>query len=55
MIGELIARVPTAVNEYSEDADLKMMAAALDAASFAVTVAIKKFVRKWIRRASITD
>jgi hypothetical protein len=55
LIGKLIARCRTAVKEYSEDANLKMVAAALDAAPFAVNIAITQFVRKLIRRAPITD
>jgi hypothetical protein len=38
VIGKLIARRHTAVKEYSEDAHLKLMAAALHAAPFAVTI-----------------
>jgi hypothetical protein len=55
VIGKLIARRRMAIKDYSEDAHLKMMAAAFDVAPFAVKMAITKFLRKLIRRAPITD
>jgi hypothetical protein len=55
VIGKLIARRRTAVKGCSEDAHRKLMADALDAAPFAVTMAITKFVQKRIRRSPIAD
>jgi hypothetical protein len=55
VIGKLITKSETAAVEYSEDAHLEMMAVALEAAPFAVKMAITRFLRRLIWKAPVAD
>jgi hypothetical protein len=55
VIGKLVAKRDTAIAEYTEDAPLKMIDAALGAAPFAIKMAITRCLRVLIYKASVAD